>query len=131
MCFLPFSPLNENNFAFQLFNIYIKKAADIYGVPKTRQIYEKAIEVLTEDNCREMCLRFAEMETKLGEIDRARAIYAHCSQVCDPRVSPRSRPRNTKDFFSGQVLLVFQKNRASFSMMDFQKKREFLINRKI
>lgn len=27
------------------------------------------------------------METKLGEIDRARAIYAHCSQICDPRVS--------------------------------------------
>lgn len=70
----------------QMFNIYIKKAADIYGVPKTRQIYEKAIEVLNEENTREMCLRFAEMETKLGEVDRARAIYAHCSQICDPRV---------------------------------------------
>ncbi|XP_063242429.1 pre-mRNA-splicing factor syf1 homolog isoform X1 [Bacillus rossius redtenbacheri] len=72
---------------FELFNIYIKKAAEIYGVPKTRQIYEKAIEILTEENSREMCLRFAEMETKLGEIDRARAIYAHCSQMCDPRVT--------------------------------------------
>ncbi|XP_017788054.1 PREDICTED: pre-mRNA-splicing factor SYF1 [Habropoda laboriosa] len=72
---------------FEMFNIYIKKAADIYGVPKTRQIYEKAIEVLNEDNTREMCLRFAEMETKLGEVDRARAIYAHCSQICDPRVT--------------------------------------------
>ncbi|RZF38032.1 hypothetical protein LSTR_LSTR006431 [Laodelphax striatellus] len=72
---------------FDLFNIYIKKAAEIYGVPKTRQIYEKAIEVLNEDNTREMCLRFAEMETKLGEIDRARAIYGHCSQICDPRVT--------------------------------------------
>jgi len=70
----------------QMFNIYIKKAADIYGVPKTRQIYEKAIEVLNDENTREMCLRFAEMETKLGEVDRARAIYAHCSQICDPRV---------------------------------------------
>lgn len=34
-----------------------------------------------------MCIRFAELERKLGEIDRARAIYAHCSQMCDPRVS--------------------------------------------
>lgn len=34
-----------------------------------------------------MCIRFADMETKLGEIDRARAIYAHCSQICDPRVT--------------------------------------------
>lgn len=70
-----------------MFNIYIKKAADIYGVPKTREIYEKAIEVLNEENTREMCIRFAEMETKLGEIDRARAIYAHCSQISDPRVT--------------------------------------------
>ena len=27
------------------------------------------------------------METKLGEIDRARAIYSHASQMCDPRVT--------------------------------------------
>ncbi|XP_047514191.1 pre-mRNA-splicing factor syf1 homolog [Pieris napi] len=72
---------------FEMFNIYIKKAAEIYGVPKTRQIYEKAIETLAEGNSREMCVRFAEMETRLGEIDRARAIYAHCSQMCDPRIT--------------------------------------------
>jgi pre-mRNA-splicing factor SYF1 len=35
-----------------------------------------------------MCLRFAALERKLGEIDRARAIYAHASQFCDPRVAP-------------------------------------------
>lgn len=70
-----------------MFNIYIKKAAEIYGLPRTRQIFEKAIEILTEENSREMCVRFAEMETKLGEIDRARAIYAHCSQMCDPRLT--------------------------------------------
>lgn len=52
---------------FDIFNIYIKRAAEIYGIPKTRQIYEKAIEVLPEDKTREMCLRFADMETKLGK----------------------------------------------------------------
>lgn len=36
-----------------------------------------------------MCLRFAALERKLGEIDRARAIYAHASQFCDPRVNPK------------------------------------------
>lgn len=70
-----------------MFNIYIKKAAEIYGLPRTRQIFEKAIEVLPEDKSRDMCVRFAEMETKLGEIDRSRAIYAHCSQMCDPRIT--------------------------------------------
>ena len=33
-----------------------------------------------------MCQRYADMERKLGEIDRARAIYVHCSQICDPKV---------------------------------------------
>lgn len=35
---------------------------------------------------REMCVRFADLERKLGEIDRARAIYMHASQLADPRV---------------------------------------------
>ncbi|CDQ72139.1 unnamed protein product [Oncorhynchus mykiss] len=34
-----------------------------------------------------MCLRFADMESKLGEIDRGRAIYSYCSQICDPRMT--------------------------------------------
>lgn len=72
---------------FDMFNIYIKKAAEIYGIPRTRQIYQKAIELLPEEKSREMCVRFSEMETKLGEIDRARAIYAYCSQMCDPRIT--------------------------------------------
>ncbi|KAK7800578.1 hypothetical protein U0070_013382 [Myodes glareolus] len=71
---------------YDMFNIYIKRAAEIYGVTHTRGIYQKAIEVLSDEHAREMCLRFADMECKLGEIDRARAIYSFCSQICDPRV---------------------------------------------
>jgi len=71
----------------EVYNIYLRKAAEIYGVTRTRQIYEKAIETLGETDSRTMCIRFAEMETKLGEIDRARAIYSHASQMCDPRVT--------------------------------------------
>lgn len=70
-----------------MFNIYIKRAAEIYGVTYTRAIYQKAIEVLPDEHARDMCLRFADMESKLGEIDRARAIYSYCSQICDPRVT--------------------------------------------
>ncbi|XP_038596385.1 pre-mRNA-splicing factor SYF1 [Tachyglossus aculeatus] len=70
-----------------MFNIYIKRAAEIYGVTYTRSIYQKAIEVLSDEHAREMCLRFADMECKLGEIDRARAIYSYCSQICDPRTT--------------------------------------------
>ncbi len=35
-----------------MFNIYIKKAAELYGVTHTRPIYEKGIEVLSEDRAR-------------------------------------------------------------------------------
>ena len=37
--------------------------------------------------CSSMCLKYAELEAKLGEIDRARAVYVHGSQMSDPRVS--------------------------------------------
>ncbi|KAI9064287.1 protein prenylyltransferase [Trametes sanguinea] len=74
---------------FELFTIYIAKAASNYGLPATRPIYERALEILPDKQTAEMCLRFAAMERKLGEIDRARAIYAHASQFCDPRVNPK------------------------------------------
>lgn len=45
--------------------------------------------VLPDRQTAEMCLRFAALERKLGEIDRARAIYAHASQFCDPRTNPK------------------------------------------
>jgi pre-mRNA-splicing factor SYF1 len=72
-----------------MFTIYIAKATANYGLPATRPIYERAIEVLPDRQTAEMCLRFASLERKLGEIDRARAIYAHASQFCDPRVNPK------------------------------------------
>jgi pre-mRNA-splicing factor SYF1 len=34
-----------------------------------------------------MSLRYAQVERNLGEIDRARAIYSHCAEICDPRVN--------------------------------------------
>jgi pre-mRNA-splicing factor SYF1 len=70
---------------YEMFNIYIKQAASMKGVTATREIFEKAIEVLPDDQVREMGMRYADMERKLGEIDRARSIYAYISQLCDPR----------------------------------------------
>jgi hypothetical protein len=35
-----------------------------------------------------MCLRYAALERRLGEIDRARAIYVHASSLADPRTDP-------------------------------------------
>lgn len=71
-----------------MFNFYITKSASNFGLPSTRQIYERAIAALPDKEARDMCLKFADMEKRLGEIDRARAIYGHASQFCDPRTSP-------------------------------------------
>jgi len=35
-----------------MFNLYIKQAAEIFGVTHTREIYEKAIEVLPDEQAR-------------------------------------------------------------------------------
>jgi len=71
-----------------MFNLYITKSASNFGLPSTRQIYERAITVLPDAEAKDMCLKFADMEKRLGEIDRARAIYGHASQFCDPRTNP-------------------------------------------
>jgi pre-mRNA-splicing factor SYF1 len=71
-----------------MFNFYITKSASNFGLPSTRPIYERAIAALPDKEAREMCLKFADMEKRLGEIDRARAIYGHASQFCDPRTTP-------------------------------------------
>lgn len=101
-------PANER---FDMYNMYIKKASEIYGVTKTRHIYERAIEELPDHQAREMCLRFADLERKLGEIDRARAVYGHCSQMCDPRVAPEfwkvSLPNNLVMFIFSQYVFFF------------------------
>ncbi|PWN27913.1 TPR-like protein [Jaminaea rosea] len=70
---------------FDMFSFYIAKTAASFGLAATRAIYESAIEVLPDRQTAEMCLRFAALERKLGEIDRARAIYKYASQFCDPR----------------------------------------------
>ncbi|KAF2458849.1 pre-mRNA-splicing factor syf1 [Lineolata rhizophorae] len=72
----------------EMFNFYITKSASNFGLTSTRPIYERAIAALPDSEAKDMCLKFAEMERRLGEIDRARAIYGHASQFCDPRTNP-------------------------------------------
>ncbi|KAJ6852087.1 pre-mRNA-splicing factor SYF1 [Iris pallida] len=78
-----------NSEKLNMYEIYIARAAEIFGVPKTREIYEQAIESgLPDHDVKTMCLKYAELERSLGEIDRARAIYVFSSQFSDPRSDP-------------------------------------------
>ncbi|KAL6990987.1 hypothetical protein U1Q18_009108 [Sarracenia purpurea var. burkii] len=72
-----------------MYEIYIARAAEIFGVPKTREIYEQAIESgLPEKDVKTMCMKYAELEKSLGEIDRARGVFVYASQFADPRSDP-------------------------------------------
>lgn len=72
----------------EMFEFYVTKSASNFGLTSTRSIYERAIAALPDKEAAGMCVKFAEMERRLGEIDRARAIWGHASQFCDPRVNP-------------------------------------------
>ncbi|CAJ2634310.1 unnamed protein product [Trifolium pratense] len=78
-----------NNEKLSMYEIYIARAAEIFGVPKTREIYEQAIESgLPDKDVKTMCLKYAELERSLGEIERARGIYVFASKFADPRSDP-------------------------------------------
>jgi pre-mRNA-splicing factor SYF1 len=97
--------------SYEVFLAYIRKAEEFFGPLRTREIYERAIDVLPENQARcgcglpsfrsldmfdvaffleqvkDMCLRFAAMEALHGEAERARALYVHASTYCDPRTN--------------------------------------------
>jgi pre-mRNA-splicing factor SYF1 len=72
---------------YEVYQLYIKRAARLFGVVYTRDIYAAALEDqrLSDKDVCAMAMQFASLEAKLGEIDRARVIYAHTSQYCDPK----------------------------------------------
>lgn len=61
-----------------------------YGVVRCRQIYQKSLKSLQQNDLIIMGLRFAKLERKLNEMERARAIYLHLSQYCNPATYERS-----------------------------------------
>ncbi|XP_021770886.1 pre-mRNA-splicing factor SYF1-like [Chenopodium quinoa] len=72
-----------------MYEIYIARAAEMFGVPKTREIYEQAIQSgLPDKDVITMCMKYAELEKSLGEVDRARAVYLYASTFADPRIVP-------------------------------------------
>jgi pre-mRNA-splicing factor SYF1 len=70
---------------YEVLNLQIAKASEYYGVTRTRKLFERAFELVEGGDRVQMGLRFAKMERKMGEIERARAIYQHLSQFCNPR----------------------------------------------
>eukprot|EP00842_Homolaphlyctis_polyrhiza_P005685 jgi/Hompol1/6117/HPOL_000710-RA len=72
----------------EMFQIYIAKSTSFFGLVSTREIYQRALETLPDRQARDIAIKFADMEVKLGEVDRSRAILAYASQFSDPRIDP-------------------------------------------
>lgn len=70
---------------FQAYSIYIAKVAKLLGITKTRPVFEDALQNLPEKQILIIGRKYAEMETNLGEIERARGVMGHISQFTDPR----------------------------------------------
>ena len=67
-----------------LWNLYLAKVIQYYGVVRSRQIYQKSLESLSGNDLILMGMRFAKVETRLNELERARVIYNHLAQYCNP-----------------------------------------------
>lgn len=69
---------------FEIYQGLIALVSDKFGIVETRKIYQEALETLEDHFAIKMGLEFSNVEKKLGEIDRARAILAYTSQMCNP-----------------------------------------------
>ncbi|KAJ1765993.1 pre-mRNA-splicing factor syf1 [Coemansia sp. RSA 1813] len=73
----------------EMFQFYAAKTAELLGPVHARAVYERGIEELGDSQALALAIEFAQVERQLGEIDRARALYAYASQFADPRISPQ------------------------------------------
>nr|CAD1827748.1 unnamed protein product [Ananas comosus var. bracteatus] len=66
-----------------IYESYINRAESL-GFKEVRKIYEQAIEAgLPDSDLKSLCMRLADREASLGEIDRARRLYTYASEYAD------------------------------------------------
>ena len=60
-----------------IYDVYVARATAMFGVVKAREIYHQPIfgGGLPDEDARPICVRFADLEMGLGEVQRVRALY--------------------------------------------------------
>jgi pre-mRNA-splicing factor SYF1 len=71
----------------KVYAYFVSRVIQHFGLLSAREVYERAVTNLPDVSASAMCLEFTALELRLGEVDRARAIFAHGSQLCDPRTN--------------------------------------------
>ncbi|XP_033253065.1 pre-mRNA-splicing factor syf1 homolog [Drosophila miranda] len=75
-----------------------------------------ACRALPEQHMRHMCVKFAELETKLGEVDRARAIYAHrCAIPASQRTWKEFEVRHGNEDTMREMLRIKRSIQATYN----------------
>eukprot|EP00854_Cymbomonas_tetramitiformis_P009271 gene9271-10982_t len=75
-----------NDEKLAMYELYLNRAKEFFGVGKAREILETAIDAKLPDSItKSLCVQYANLERRLGEIDRARALFRHASQFADPK----------------------------------------------
>ena len=67
-----------------LYEFCLAKVIKHQNLLAARPLFQEAMENLPDREAREIALRFATFEEKLGEVERARAIYAYGGQLGNP-----------------------------------------------
>lgn len=67
-----------------MFFLYAAKAAEYFGAVHAREAFDLAMKSLPEHQLPIIAIQYAVLERKLGDLDRARAIYLYGSQYADP-----------------------------------------------
>eukprot|EP00746_Dinoflagellata_sp_MGD_P159236 gnl/MRDRNA2_/MRDRNA2_86657_c0_seq1.p1 gnl/MRDRNA2_/MRDRNA2_86657_c0~~gnl/MRDRNA2_/MRDRNA2_86657_c0_seq1.p1 ORF type:complete len:721 (-),score=7.07 gnl/MRDRNA2_/MRDRNA2_86657_c0_seq1:481-2643(-) len=74
----------------ELYNICVEKTYRYSGISGVREIFEIALQSrapyqLYDHDIVNLCLQYADLESSVGELDRARAIYIYASRLVDER----------------------------------------------
>ena len=104
-----------------MFNIYIARARDLFGVTKTREIYEKAVESLENKYIPEMCLKYSNLEVYLAQL-------VYCGHSSFAFLPPRITNLYVQHRFKRRTLSRVVCNRFSHSPYAFAlRERSFFL----
>ena len=112
----------QNSQKAELFIVYMQKVCDYFGIIKARILFEADFSIFTEtEQVIDIGLQFANIERKLGEIDRVRSIYQYISQYCDARKPEHQRFWNKWNEFE-----IYHGNEETYrEMMRIQRTTKF------
>jgi len=86
---------NKNGGRRKLYDALLAKSSLLFGVSKVREVFEKALERgatspggLPDLDALQLSRQWAALESRLGEVDRARAVYSHASSLANPLTAP-------------------------------------------